>query len=255
MQQDTATKTDTAPHRPTDMVQLPYMDFEQPKMRLFSPDDPDLRAPLLAQGPLAYTQAVKANPDLVLTPRPEDCRALWQVYSMLPHIQAHSEKVAVMVLGITQLAKEKGIEVDVDAAYAAGLMHDIAKTYTVRHRGNHAQIGAAWTMRETRNPIIANAVALHVHFPWEEALDACMARHHLFITLAVIYADKRVKHDGYVNLEERFEDLNARYGVNEQALKRIEQSYLQGKRIENTLSQQLEVDLYAYTPDYGRLVR
>ena len=224
-------------------------------MRLFSPDDPELNAPMLAQGPLTFAQAVKANPNLVLTPRPEDCRALWQDYGMLANIRAHSEKVAVMVLGLVQMANAKGMDVDADVAYAAGLLHDIAKTYTIHHRGNHAQIGAAWAMRETRNPVIANAVALHVHFPWEDMLDTCLGKSRYFSTLAVIYADKRVKHDVYVSLEERFEDLNERYGVNEDALKRIEQSYLQGKWIEDSLSQQLEVDINAYTPDYGRMVR
>ena len=241
--------------KPTDMVPLPFMDFEPQPMRVFSPDDPELCAPMLGQGPLTYAQAVKVNPKLVLTPRPEDCRIMWQEYGMLSNIKAHSEKVAVMVLGLAQMRNARGEAVDADAAYAAGLLHDLGKTYTIHNRGNHAQIGAAWAMRETRNPVIANAVALHVHFPWEDQLEECLGLSRYFITLAVIYADKRVKHDVYVSLEERFEDLNDRYGVNGDALKRIEQSYLQGKTIEDALSNQLEVELYAYTPDYGRMVR
>ena len=32
---------------------------------------------------------------------------------------------------------------------AAGLLHDLAKTYCIRHGGSHAQLGAAWVLEAT----------------------------------------------------------------------------------------------------------
>jgi putative nucleotidyltransferase with HDIG domain len=187
----------------------------------------------------------------MLVPRPEDCRALWQRYAMLDHIKAHSAKVADFAHALALAAKAKGGAVDPDAVLAAGLLHDLGKTYTIYHGGNHAQLGASWVMRETGNPAIARAVMFHVHWPFEERPDD----DGLFMVMAIIYADKRTKHDAYVSLEERFEDLLVRYAVNDHIRGRIGLSHAQGKRIEAALSRRLGVNLHECTADSGRLVQ
>jgi len=236
---------------------LPLPAIPQAPMELFDPDR-HLSLPTTGHGglsktaePLPLTVAARQLPDLLLIPRREDCNALWERYAMLDHIRAHSEQVATMAYALALRAKALGLDIHPEAVLAAGLLHDLAKTYTIRHGGSHAQLGAAWVMRETGNGPIARAVLAHVYWPWAEDAD----NDDYFMPLAITYADKRVMHDRCVPLEERFEDLLMRYGVNDYTRSRIQGSFQQGKRIEETLSRRLGVHLHEYTVDSGRLVK
>ena len=239
----------------TPMGAMPLMVFEPPTMRVFSPHDPELAVPYgNNEELLTFSQAVRYNPKITFIPRVEDCMEMWQRYAMLDNIQEHSKKVGAFVKALAQAANARHIPIDEDLAFATGLLHDLGKTYCITHGGSHAQVGAAWAMAETRNALIAQGVLLHVHFPWEDKLKECLQDNRFFLILAVIYADKRVRHDEYVSINERFADLRKRYGKSKEALDRIEVSRQQGLVIEQSLSQQLGIELDAYTPDYRRLV-
>lgn len=241
--------------------QLPFLMFPVPEMEIFDPEkhlthlcyrpQESHSGPSGACPPLPLFIAARANADKTLIPRPDDCYALWDKYHMLDNIRAHSELVAGLTLALTHQANEKGLNVSPEAMFAAGLLHDLGKTYTIHHGGNHAQLGAAWVMHETRNAEIARCVLYHIHWPWETHFYTL----NFFSIMAIEYADKRVRHDGYVLLEERFEDLLLRYGKNDYARKRIAMSHEQGKRIEGALSRFLGVNLHEYTVSSGRLVK
>ena len=237
--------------------ELPYIQFPTPAMRLFNPDDPELQRPpsLPNHVPLSFLQAVKLNQRAGLIPRPDDCRTMWNIYEMLPNIREHSLKVAAFSLDLAQKANAAGIAVNEEATYAAAMLHDLGKTYSIQYGGSHAQIGASLVLRDTRNPVLARAVLFHVDFPWNDRLSECAYDDDYFVTMSVFYADKRVRHDEYVTLDERFDDLAFRYGKNAYALERVQASRVQGKFVEAVLSERLGVSLDAYTPDYGRLVR
>ena len=178
------------------------------------------------------------------------CRALWDSYEMPDHIRAHSEQVARFSVILAELAAEHGHAVQVDAVQACGLLHDIAKSYTLRHGGSHAQLGAVWAFEETGHVGIAQGILHHVYWPWplrEETLCT--------LPILVLYADKRTQHADFVTLEKRFADLAVRYGIHEQARQGIETSYRQSVNIERALSARLGVELGAYTPDSRRLVK
>lgn len=236
---------------------LPWIDVPETPMELFDPETHLPRhihshsGPSEACAPLPLAVAARACSQIQLIPRVEDCHALWDRYPMLDNIRAHSAKVADMAHSIALVAVERGVKVDPRAALAAGLLHDLGKTYTIGHGGSHAQLGAAWTMLETRNGPIARAVMFHVNWPFAERLDDDA----LFLVLAIVYADKRVKHDSYVSLDERFEDLVERYGHSEYIRMRIEMSHQQGKRIEAAFSRRLGVNLDECVADSGRLVQ
>ncbi|MCL1939503.1 MAG: HD domain-containing protein [Desulfovibrionaceae bacterium] len=236
---------------------IPLLAMPHAPMEMF---DPDRHVCLPTAGhsgfsgavePLPLAAAARLYPELLLIPRRQDCDALWDRYAMLDNIRAHSEQVAGMAYALALRAKDLGLDIYPEAVLAAGLLHDLAKTYTIHYGGNHAQLGAAWVMRETGNGPIAQAVLAHVFWPWAEDAD----NDDSFMLLALAYADKRVMHDRYVPLEERFEDLLVRYGVNDYARSRIESSFRQGKRIEEALSRRLGVGLNEYTADSGRLVK
>jgi len=182
------------------------------------------------------------------TPTDEQCFDCWDALDMLPHIREHSLMVAGLATFLTERAARRGLDVDLAETRAAALLHDIAKTYTIRHGGHHSQLGGAWTMDWTRNARLAQGVVHHVHWPFE--LD--LKRH--FLPLVIIYADKRVKHARVVPLRERFVDLLDRYGSTELIRERIGVSNQQAKDIEVSLSQILGIDLHAYPFDSRRLV-
>ena len=202
--------------------------------------------------PLAF--AAKQAKGVFLVPREEDCQALWDKYHMLDNIREHSTGVAQVAAGMAELVQAKGVQVSREMAVAAGLLHDIAKTYTIRHKGNHAQLGAGWVMQETRNPLLAHAVLHHVHWPWENKLEALVNDDTHFVTMAIIYADKRVMHHQFVSIEDRYADLLERYGTTEQIRKNIMASHAQGTYIEQAFSRRFGVQLDEYTLDSGRLV-
>lgn len=181
-------------------------------------------------------------------PGDAQCLALWEKYAVPPHIREHSSLVACIATELAKAARVAGYAVHVDEVRASGLLHDLAKAYTIKHRGSHAQLGAAWVVMETGNPRIAQGVAHHVWWPWEPDV-----RRH-FLPMAVIYADKRVAHDQIVTLEERFEDLMARYGTTVEKARGVERSHTQALVIARGFTELLGLDLDACSVDSRRLV-
>ena len=190
-------------------------------------------------------------------PSDDECRKWWTIHGMLDHIKDHSELVADVATTLAVLAIKKGLgnpdgltqDDFVQSVRAAGLLHDLGKTYSITHGGNHSQIGAAWVMDLIRSPRIAQGVLHHVYWPGVLDLD----RH--FLPLAIIYADKRVKHDTIVSMEERFADLFNRYGHTERSREWITRAFEQGQELEHLLSTFLGEDIHEYPFDRRRLVR
>jgi hypothetical protein len=167
---------------------------------------------------------------------------------MPDHIREHSRKVAVVATQVAELARARGMDVCVDTVRASALLHDLAKIYCVKNGGNHSQLGGAWVMALTGDPLLAQGVIHHVYWPFE--LD--LVRY--FTPMVVLYGDKRVAHDRIVPIESRFGDLVERYGKTEEIRQRIHSTNRQAKEIEDALSQLLEVDLNAHDFDSRRLV-
>ena len=70
----------------------------------------------------------------------------------------------------------------------------------------------------------------------------------------ILYADKRTRHDQCVTLDERFADLQERYGHTEAARAGIQASHQQGLIIERAFEAHLGCSLHEDTFDCGRLV-
>ncbi|MDR2488369.1 MAG: HDIG domain-containing protein [Desulfovibrio sp.] len=236
----------------------PFYFYPPLPMELFSPEKhlPPAWRPTAgtpgASAALPLRAAAKYHLKLLLIPRVEDCHALWNQYAMLDNIRAHSSRVADMAYAIGLEAGRHGLAVSCDALLAAGLLHDLGKTYTIAHGGSHAQLGASWVMRETRNAPIAQAIMFHVHWHWPEEW---LEDERLLLTAVTLYADKRVKHDAFVTLDERFDDLHTRYGIHAHVKEKISASHLQSKRIEAALSRRLGLELHEYIADSRRLVK
>jgi hypothetical protein len=199
--------------------------------------------PLGATPPLCRRDPTWHIPDV------EECRRLWDRYDMLAHIREHSLAVARVAVCLALRAADKGMDVCVETVRASALLHDLAKSFTIIHGGNHAQLGGVWALEETGNPAVAQGVVHHVHWPWPVDPEA------YFLPLVVLYGDKRVMHDRIVSLQERHEDLIERYGLNSPGARRgIKRSEAFGYRLEELLSLRLEMDLNASDFDCRGLV-
>lgn len=210
---------------------------QEEKSRLFAAQPDDLASPA-------------PPPDALPVPDEAACTALWDKYAVPGHIRAHSRLVAQIARSMAERAEALGAAPRgmADAVWASGLLHDLGKLYCIEHGGNHAQVGAAWVRAETGNPLLAQGVLHHVWWPF----DVDPARH--FLPLAVLYADKRARHDAPVSLGARFTDLFERYGKTAYSRQRITQSLEQSRAVEHTFSELLEVRLNACSFDSGRLV-
>ena len=189
-------------------------------------------------------------------PWPDDaaCVRLWDHFAMPAHIRGHSARVADAATFLAERAAAARLfphvaDADLVAAVrASALLHDLAKVYCIHHRGSHAQLGAAWTMAATGSPALAQGVLFHVWWPW----DVDPLKH--FLPLAVLYADKRVRHAEFASLGARFADLFERYGTTPERSARIRMCLEQAQAVEHCLSEILGVKLHAHTFDRRRLV-
>jgi putative nucleotidyltransferase with HDIG domain len=183
-----------------------------------------------------------------IVPSDEDCFALWDEMDMLDNIRDHSLKVARVATWVAEHGLKAGLATHVQTVRAGALLHDIAKTYSIEWGGYHGPLGGAWVMERTRNPVLAQCIVHHVFWPWELDLEA------YFTVFAVLYGDKRVRHDRLVTVDERFEDLSERYGHSRDLVRKIEANRVQSVVLENMMSERLGVDLHACDFDSRRMV-
>ncbi len=185
-----------------------------------------------------------ADPSWVV-PDERQCSRFWDKYDMMPHIREHCRAVAGVAVEIVRRAEERGAvpegrPLTVPLARAAGLLHDIAKSYTIRHGGSHAQLGAAWVREETGNPLLAQAVLFHVAWPWSgRELDD--VRDPMRLPVIVAYADKRVRHNEVVSIRERFDDLLVRYGISPDKMDAIAANYAHVQAVEQAIFERVGI--------------
>ncbi len=156
-------------------------------------------------------------------------------YGMLENIISHSLEVANVALFISIELNKKGQRVDLGLVEAASLLHDLTKTECLKTKDDHALTGSEQLMRmgyERVGVVVAQHIWLRkegnpTHVSEEEIVN---------------YADKRVMHDRIVSLEERFNDLKARYGLNQKAMDYLERLEEAICGIENKIFFILQID-------------
>lgn len=131
---------------------------------------------------------------------------------MLINIRHHCLVVArvanKILTGLTLFAPDHA-QPDRQLVISAALLHDIAKTPCLEGKCNHAEVGGA-ICREHGYRHIASIVEQHVilhNFDSERYADG-----HFNAEDIIFYADKRVRHDKVVSLDERMDYIMERYG-------------------------------------------
>lgn len=145
------------------------------------------------------------------------CLALMDRYGMFDNIRAHSltvARVAESLLAGMAATRGEGPELPDRALVLAGaLLHDIAKTICLGNECDHARKGRDICV-ELGYPGIGEIVREHVMLK-----DFSVERYAggiFFAKEIVYYADKRVRHDSVVSLDERMAYIMERYGNNDQ---------------------------------------
>ena len=134
-------------------------------------------------------------------------------YAMLPNIRHHSVIVAWVALqlieGFEENATKPSSIPDRTLITAGALLHDIAKTPCLKNSCDHALEGSIICL-QLGYPDIAAIVEEHVvlknHDPERRSQGLFTAREIIY------YADKRVRHEEIVSLEERLEYILEHYG-------------------------------------------
>jgi putative nucleotidyltransferase with HDIG domain len=162
----------------------------------------------------------------VNVPDEKTCYRLLDQAGVPPHIVAHSALVARLGKTLGRALNAAGSEFDLDLVEAGGLLHDIAKMDGIENGINHALVGQE-RLIALGFPEVGDICATHVVID----VDAPLSEAHL-----INYADKRVRHQQVVSLDQRFQDLARRYGQGDpDRLARMKDNLRRSKRLEQRL--------------------
>ncbi len=158
---------------------------------------------------------------------------------MPEHIKEHSTVVARVAMALFHgIAIEPQKKPGTEEIIAGALLHDIAKSKCIEEECNHAEVGQDICIHHGY-PEIGEIVGEHVIL---HSFSHARLAAGLFTAKDIIYyADKRVRHDQIVSLDQRLEYILERYGNND--AKRQHLILINFKKC-----QDLESYLFAYMP-------
>ena len=140
---------------------------------------------------------------------------------------AHLKQVHKVSMKIVDALEEKGIKVNRNLVSAAALLHDVKKL----SGADHIIVGYEY-VKSLGYPEVAAVIRKHglVHLEEIKFFPKTVEERIVF------YADKRVKHDKIVSVEERFADIKKRYNRPEvdkemEITRQIEKDLLDGTEI------------------------
>lgn len=152
------------------------------------------------------------------TPSVELCGEIQKWFKMQPHTISHCAKVAEIAREFAVNLVRSGHKLDYELVEAGALLHDIAKGSE-----NHAEKGGEW-LQQLGYSALAHIVAAHTDLP-EDAIEVVDER-------AVVYlADKLVKGDIRISLEERFSGKLEKFMENELVKEKVLRRMTAAKRI------------------------
>lgn len=129
---------------------------------------------------------------------------------MLDNIHAHSLQVTRVAVTLCRAQADAGLEINEGLVTAGALLHDVAKTKCLNGTCNHAEVGGQ-ICRSHGFYDVAVIVSEHV----------ILTEYHRCPVSAlelVYYADKRVRHDEIVSLDDRQIYIEERYGQGKQKI-------------------------------------
>ncbi|MDY6951499.1 MAG: HDIG domain-containing protein [Thermodesulfobacteriota bacterium] len=171
-----------------------------------------------------------------MIPTRQECLILIEQYEVLPHIVRHSKIVTQVALLLGHKLNDGGCHLNLDLVEAGALLHDITKTASLQTKENHAHTGAELLI-SLGYPAVADVVRQHITLDPQALYPDSISEAEL-----VNYADKRVKHEEVVGIEERFRDIKERYITKFPALEeRFEEVRLETQALEERIFSRIDI--------------
>jgi len=164
-----------------------------------------------------------------MVPSIQECYQLMDAYRMLDNIRAHSVVVARVARLIAHHLQEERIGISVEITTAGALLHDIGKTASLQTGQDHSELGRQICLNNHLDEI-ASIVAEHVRLKVYSLNEGFSEKEIVF------YADKRVKHDQVVSLNERLAYIIERYSRGREQMSRaIKENFSLCRQIQEKL--------------------
>lgn len=170
-------------------------------------------------------------------PSQKQCRQLIRKMKMMDHIIDHSRLVCRVAIFLADHFIKMKIDLNLDLIGAAAMLHDITKTRSFETGEDHASTGGE-LLKTMGYPEVGNIIRQHVF------LDSNVNTKLPDETEIVNYADKRVRHDEIVSLDERMTYILQRYGKSPEHRLRIKKLRRESKHLEKKL-----FDLLPFQPE------
>jgi molybdenum cofactor cytidylyltransferase len=143
-------------------------------------------------------------------PSEEECRALLLIFKAEDKILRHGQAVANTAIKLGEDLNNAGCRLNIPLLMAGSLLHDIAKGQSKNHAEKGAEIIRLWGY-----PAVAEIVAAHTDIDLKEGAPI-REKEILYL------ADKLVRGEETVTLQERFRAAQERYSYNPEISKNVE---------------------------------
>ncbi|MCK5783653.1 MAG: HDIG domain-containing protein [Desulfobacterales bacterium] len=161
-------------------------------------------------------------------PSQKQCHHLILEMEMMAHIVDHSCQVCNVAVFLADHLIKNGLHLNRELIRAAAILHDITKTRSFETGEDHARTGGQLLI-EMGYPEVGNIIRQHV------ALDNSVNSGEPDETDIVNYADKRVRHDRIVSLDQRMAYILERYGKSPEHCLRIQKLWRETIRLEKKI--------------------
>ncbi len=170
-------------------------------------------------------------------PTPAECEAILSTRPIAEPLRRHGRSVAAVARTIATRLSERGVRIDRHLVIAASLLHDIAKG-----EPGHVEVGAS-IVASLGYPAVADIIRQHVAMSFDGTTPNEAA--------IVFLADKLVRTDRRVSLEERYKPSFERFKDQPEALQGAQRRYETACEIYRVIERKARAPMSAILADCG----
>ncbi|WP_263771984.1 DVU_1551 family NTP transferase [Propionivibrio soli] len=170
-------------------------------------------------------------------PTPAECEAILSTRPIAEPLRRHGRAVAAIARTIATRLSERGVRIDRQLVIAASLLHDIAKG-----EPGHAELGAS-IIASLGYPAVAEIIRQHMAMTFDGTTPNEAA--------VVFLADKLVRTDRRVSLEERYKPSFERFRDQPESLQGARRRYETACEIYRVIERRARAPMSAILADCG----
>jgi CTP:molybdopterin cytidylyltransferase MocA len=170
-------------------------------------------------------------------PTPAECEAILATRPIAEPLRRHGRSVAAVARTIAARLSERGVRIDRQLVIAASLLHDIAKG-----ESGHAEVGAT-IVAALGYPAVAEIIRQHLAMSFDGTTPN--------EATIVFLADKLVRADRRVSLEERYKPSFERFRDQPEALQGAQRRYEVACEIYRLIERKARAPMSAILADCG----